>query len=258
MDRRVGPLLAEAIPAEWARFTAPVVLVHGLWDTARTWRPFAGYLSHRGWDCIAVHLRGRAGSEPVAALADHLADLRAATAALEAAPVLIGHDLGALLVLQAAAAARAVVAMAPIVPRPVSAEGPRALRQAGGIVERWRRGRLSPPRGRWHGAYPSAASAVREPASIVRDLIGCPWPVPAAPPGVPALVLAGADDPITPRDTAHALAQAAGAEFQLCAGGHALARERGWEERVAMVHRWLVQRLGAPLLAWYEEVTGEE
>ncbi len=259
MQRRVGPLLGEAIPAEHEKFTAPLLLVHGLWDTAHTWRPFAGYLSHRGWECIAVHLRGRAGSEPVAALADHLADVRAATTALETPPVLVGHDLGALLVLNAAVAARAVVVLAPIVPLPIWARAPSALRGAGSAFARWRGKPLAPPGGRWRGAYPAPAGAIREPAAVVRDLIERPWPVSAVPREIPALVLASEDDSVTPVEAARALAQTAGAEFRLCAGGgHALLRERGWEEHVAMVHRWLVQRLGAPLLAWYEEAADEE
>ena len=31
----------------------------------------------------------------------------------------------------------------------------------------------------------------------------------------------------------------------------------GWDENVAAIHRWIVQRLGAPLLALYEEADGD-
>src|SRR6516164_11408280 len=104
----VGPLLAEIIAPESEKFTAPLVLVHGLWDSPAVWRRWAGYLAHYGWRCVAVARREIAGG-----IDAHVRDLRAAIAALAVPPVIVGHDLGALLALKCTDAARAVVALGP-------------------------------------------------------------------------------------------------------------------------------------------------
>ena len=51
-------------------------------------------------------------------------------------PVLLGHDLGALLALQVAHDARAVVALSPLVTTPIAAEPSRALRSAETFLSR--------------------------------------------------------------------------------------------------------------------------
>ena len=258
MPRSIGPLLAEITEAESAKFTSPMLLVHGLWEAADVWRRFTGYLTHRGWRCIAVQLRGRAGTEPVAAAAEHLADIRAAIATLEAPPVLVGHDLGAVVALQAAAMTRAVVALAPIVPMPVAVESPRALRHSGNWLTRRFGLPLSPPGGRWRSAYPSRRPQVSEAAAVVRDVVHASVPIESLPPHVPGFVLAGERDPVTSVAAGRDLATHVGARFQVCAaGGHTLHNEPGWDENVAAIHRWIVQRLGAPLLALYEETDGD-
>ena len=259
MTQRVGPLVVEISEPESAKFTAPLLLVHGLWERAEVWRRFSRYLAHRGWRCVAVHLRGRVNGEPAGDLSDHLADLQAVITALATPPVLVGHDLGGLLILQAAGAARAVVALAPLVPAAVGAPAPTALQHAGTWLARWRGQPLSPPAGRWRAAYPALRVEVREPAAVIRQLLTTSVTVGPIPASVPAVVVAGEHDRVTPVAAARALAAHVGAEFHLCPGsGHDLTNEGGWEERVATVHRWLVQRLGIALLALYEEAMEEE
>ena len=245
MSIAIEEVTAEVTAPESERFTAPLLLVHGLWARAPVWRRFAGYLAHRGWRCIA--LERRAGVADVAA---HVADLRAAIAALEAPPVIIGHDLGALLALSCADSARAVIGLAPLVGPPLAAAAP-ALRHAGTWVARLRRAPLRAPRGRWRGAYPGRD--VVEPAALVHQLLsGAPA---AAPSGAPVgAVFAMRDDEITSVAAARALAQHVGAELHEIAGaGHAVLAAPGWESCVATAHRWIIQRLGVDLLALYEE-----
>jgi pimeloyl-ACP methyl ester carboxylesterase len=257
MARRVGPLTAETVQGEGAKFTAPLLLVHGLWSDARIWRRFVGFLSHRGWTCIAVNLRGRDGSPPVASVAEHLDDLKQVMAALEAPPVVVGHDLGGLLALHLSGA-RAVVALAPLVPLPLAPTPAPALRRAGNVLSRWRGQPLTPPRGSWRDDYVAQPSA-REPSIVVRELMAKPWMPAALPADVPGLVLGRERDRIVDPELAAKLAVAAGAEFQLCAGdSHAMMTDAGWEERVSIVHRWLIRTLGAPLLALYEEAMNPE
>jgi alpha-beta hydrolase superfamily lysophospholipase len=82
---------------------------------------------------------------------------------------------------------------------------------------------------------------------------------PALPADVPGLLLAGDRDRVVDSAAAAKLAAAAGADLHLCAeSGHAMLTDSGWEERVSTVHRWLIRKLGAPLLALYEEAMNPE
>jgi pimeloyl-ACP methyl ester carboxylesterase len=250
--QRVGPLRAEVTYGEGGKFTAPLMLVHGLWSNATVWRPFTGYLSHRGWNCFAVDLRGAVGMEDAERL---VADLRATIGALEAPPVIVGHDLGAAIAQRCADAARALVAVAPLVLTPPAGQGAAALGDAGGPLERLLGRPLRPPRGRWKGAY--EATGARESAALLRSLVENAAPPAALPASLPALVMAGEGDPLVPADAARALSSSIGAELEIVRGGHQLPIEPGWEERVSRIHRWLIKKLGADLLALYEEAIAD-
>src|SRR5262245_18883204 len=103
---RVTPFHAES-----ARYAVPLLLLPDLWAPARLWQPVASYLGHRGWEGQLVELRC-AGD-----LAARAAALSEVAGTLAAAPVLIGHGAGALVVLEAARrSAAAVVLIAPLVP----------------------------------------------------------------------------------------------------------------------------------------------
>lgn len=115
----------------------PVVLVHGLWLPASSWLPWRGHLEAAGFATMAPGYPGEpdsvaeARSRPqamagagIAAIAEHFAEV---VAALDRAPVLVGHSVGGLVVQQLAArgAARATVAITPapfrgVLPLPVS------------------------------------------------------------------------------------------------------------------------------------------
>jgi pimeloyl-ACP methyl ester carboxylesterase len=251
MNDRIGPLRAEVTGPESEKFTAPLLLVHGLWERAPAWRRFAGYLAHRGWRCVAVERRSDAIDVEA-----HAGDLRAAIAALDAAPVILGHDLGALLALRCADVARAVVALAPLVGPPLGPPPP-ALQSAGSWLARRRRTALRAPRGRWRAAYPERG--IVEPAALVQQICaGEPGlAAPTNPP--PCAVFAAQADEVTDPGAAQALASHVRADLQLVAGlGHAALDAPGWEPAVAAVHRWIIQHLGVDLLALYEESINPE
>ncbi len=89
MQRRVGHAVIESIAAEIPKFTAPMLLVHGLWCTAAVWHTFMGYFAHRGWTCHALNLRGRAAPDSAISIgrvrfADYLEDVRGMIAACDA------------------------------------------------------------------------------------------------------------------------------------------------------------------------------
>jgi pimeloyl-ACP methyl ester carboxylesterase len=250
MEQRIDHLVVEVSGAENPKFTAPLLLLHGLWCTAAMWRRYAGFLAHRGWACHAVNLRGRHGAPPAQQFADYESDVQQAIAAMIAPPVIVGHDLGALLALRAAGAARAVVALAPRIPQPLGTQPAAGLPL---LAVRWRTS-VHAPRGAKAHAYfgDLALPLVNEPAAVLRTLMREQMLVAATP--TPTLVVAGGRDPFMPSATIVALAQQVGATLSVdAAAGHALPVEVGWERRVGEMHRWLIKSLGDSLLALREE-----
>jgi pimeloyl-ACP methyl ester carboxylesterase len=96
----------------------------------------------------------------------------------------------------------------------------------------------------WGGLAPEPASLVR---ALVRGVA-----LPAA--GQPTLALVGDHDTLLPLAVARSFADSVAAELQVLEGaGHWPHVSPGWQQVVAIVHRWLVQRLGEPLLERYAE-----
>src|SRR5438105_3770077 len=91
MERRLASLRAEVSAPERNKFTAPLLLLHGLWSGGWVWHEAAGALSQRGWECWALDLRGRPGSRPVehlgrVAVAGYAEDVLLAAGTLWGAP----------------------------------------------------------------------------------------------------------------------------------------------------------------------------
>lgn len=259
MERRIGPLAAELVQPESAKYAVPILLLHGLWQGASDWRPWMGHLAHRGWFCMALRWSGgpreKSGSadRPVAggSLARSVGDLQAAIACLSSPPVLVGHDIGGLLALRLARSCRAAAALAPLLPGTEPASG--LLRRAAtGPIARFRRSVAAP--GAW-GRRPR----VRESRELIRAVasdasswqpLGCE---------VPRLIVVGERDTITPPGAARALADQLGTDFRVFTGaGHDLVDGPGWQDRVSDIHRWLVRQLGAESLLLYEESEREQ
>ncbi|MFQ5667241.1 MAG: alpha/beta hydrolase [Candidatus Binatia bacterium] len=258
MMRNIGHTTVESIAAESPKFTAPMVLVHGLWCTAAVWRKFMGYFAHRGWSCHALNFRGHAadsGERDTIAqlqLGDYLDDLRQVIAACEAPPVLVGHDVGGLLALVGgASAARAVVALAPLVPGALASRPNRVLARWTVRLPRLRSRVLQPPRGKLRLEYFGAAvpgGTTPDSGLVAQQLVSAEFELSAS--RVPSLVLAGERDRFSLPEDVERLARRVGARFQSVEGGsHALPWEPGWQRRVSAIHRWLIQALGDPLLA---------
>jgi pimeloyl-ACP methyl ester carboxylesterase len=244
----------ETVVAESEKFTASLVLVHGLWSEPAVWRRFMGLLAHRGWTCHAVRLPGRSMETDDArslALRDYVQVVRDVVAACAAPPIVLGHDVGAFLAMSGAAEyARAVIAMAPLLPGDLLRRNPAVTGLRQRLALAWGRA-VPPPGGRRAQAYFGAGAGsppAPEPWAVVRDLLA--WsgaPTIALP--VPALVVAATADPFCPRDALAVWAARCGAEVRAVPGAdHGLPWMTGWESRANEIHRWLVQRLGEPLL----------
>src|SRR6059058_3468513 len=101
------------------------------------------------------------------------------------------------------------------------------------------------------------ASLAPESPRVLREVVR-PRTPPAAVAGVPALVVTGDRDPLLPAPAAAAFARALGAEHQSLDGaGHWLFAGPAWQRGVGLVHRWIIQRLGEPLLERYAEAMTE-
>jgi alpha-beta hydrolase superfamily lysophospholipase len=247
---------------EGARYAAPLVLLPGLWAGPEACRGVASYLAHRGWECHVLDLRSHDGG-----VAARAADIVAYVRRLPALPVLIGHDAGALAALAVAAQgiAAGVVLLAPLVP---ASGGARAVALRPAALPALLLGRRVPPpaghaRRLLLSGLPAAArelvAATLGPESPIAVLDVARGRVDPAPLGrVPGLLLGGSDDLLLPPAAALALAGDVGATYQrLPDSGHWLLAGPAWQRTVGLVHRWIVQQLGEPLLDLYAETMAE-
>ncbi len=243
----------DTIAAQSAKFTASLVLVHGLWSTAAIWRRAMGFLAHRGWTCHAVTLPRAAAISAANGFDAYESALTHLILKFPSPPILIGHDLGGWLALRCRKLARASIAIAPILPPSLSGQTlpiriPRSwlgLRTAAPSV---------PPSNAGSSFFDGGISGLTtaEPRRVVEFLLQGNWPAPVRQ-DTPALVVAGILDRLTPFDAARQLAQGIGADFVSVEASHAMLSSPGWEKRFGDAHRWLIQTLGEALLVPPEE-----
>ena len=251
-------LTSETLPAEGARYAAALVCVPGLWAGPSAWRGFGSYLGHRGWECHLLDVRPVRGGIAArgAAVAEYVGGLPVPA-------ILLGHDAGALVALDAAGRREVagLVMLAPLAPGSRGAQ--RLIATPRRVISLVLGGAVAPPDEAVAVAWMDVPEPVRrqviagltlEEAASVRDVA---WGRirPARPAGgAPVLVLAGDRDALLPIDVADALAREVGGELRVLeGGGHWPLAGAGWQTAVGVVHRWLVQRLGAGLLELYEE-----
>lgn len=242
-----------SIQPESPKFHASLLFVHGLWSAAADWRPAMGFLAHRGWPCYAIDLsdaEAASKSGPDATLAS-LADYVAAIAErLAPPPVLIGHDFGASLVLaQPIRTAVAVVAIAPLLPASSRHRSPPVVATWSQRWSVWRRRPVPPPHDTvaWFGE--GRLPARHEAPSLVAAVAAAHFVSPA----IPAVLVSAEDDAVSSRADLASVAERRGLSLLQIGGGHAVPFTRGREACCTAIHRWLVQRLGSPLLAWRDD-----
>lgn len=249
----IRPAVDTVFP-ESARYTASLLFIHGLWCDASVWRRPMGYFAHRGWPCHALNLQTALGD--VSSAAACAASIAAFQHSIEPPAILVGHDAGALLALACVDPAPvAIVAVAPLVP---NARRRRSLAPGREWPQRWaawRGSTVPPPRDpmAWFGRpHPPCREEESTAFLAAVDRI-----VPRPPP-VPALIVIPEGDAVSAPAEQAEMARSLGAETLRLAGGHGLPIAGEWQTCVAAVHRWLVQRLGAPLLAWLDEPESDD
>lgn len=229
---RLAGVETEFTRAEFDKYGAPLLLLHGLWTAPRHWRVAASYLAHLGWNSYAPAWRAAATTwRELVALAEK------AAGELDR-PVVVGHDLGALAALQLRGA-RAAIGIAPV------ARGTHPL--ARGFSGRWARWRGAPllPNERQARALLGLEPAQLEAESPawLDELDGLELTPPRS--SLPRLLIAGDADPCCAASEATAIARAVGAEISLRAGGrHDLLYGSSWQSVASEAHRWLVRQLG--------------
>jgi pimeloyl-ACP methyl ester carboxylesterase len=248
---------ATPIHPEGRRYAAPALFLPGLWSSPRAWRAAATFLGHRGWEGSILDLRALPGGHT--ARAEAVAEF---VRGLPAPPVVLAHDGAALVALALArlTPVQAIVLVAPLVP----GTGPsHAYAWSWGLV--WAlvsKRRCAPPRSAlasivFADLSPSDRADLGPEDPRILGELARPTPVGGASPMPPCLVVAGASDPLLPPDDAGVFAARIGADRIEVAGGHWLLAGPTWQPCASAIHRWLVQRGGAPLLELYEEAMAE-
>lgn len=237
------------IEPESERYTADLVLVHGLWVGPGVWRAVASGFAQRGWRCALLDAtRAGGGAAHEASLLERA---EAAARSLASPPVVIGHDAGGLIALHLAdrGAVRAAIAVAPLLDglKPVLTPARRTL------LHLWARGPVPPPSAdhAMFAGVPAGARAslqeglVAEPAARLREVESL-----AAPgrPSSPALVVAQDRDPVVPRALLELNARGIEADFMTLGGGHWPMLEERIDAWMTQLHRWIVKRAGEGLL----------
>jgi len=241
--------------AESDRFGAPLLLIHGLWAGAWVWSRMTGYLGHRGWESWALDRHAARGR-----VIDRCATV---ARAMPAAPVIVGHDLGAAVALRVGAAlkAPALVLIAPVLP------GSESRRLAFGGLSRTISalvGRdLGPPGDRAGSLFvdcadPAGRELIRtglvdEPGRDVHDLLKGRMRVDELGTIPPTLVIGGSRDPLVPGDVIRGTAHQLGGDSVILEAGHWLPLESTWQSTCNCFHRWLVRTLGESFLLMRED-----
>lgn len=262
MENRSAPLPIDLYSPEREKYKAPLILIHGLWSASTCWMPWATHFANLGWECRAVNLRGRYGENAAAELKrltfeDCVSDTSQVLRAAPFPPVVLAHDLGASIALEAAAENKlsALVLVAPLPPENGLPRAVKLLRLKYRPLLFLRRAfRLeeSDFRKLWLGSGTQdgrAADCLVADAPALVDAFFARRPNPAPQKiSFPILAAAGRDDRIVSPAAQQSFADRIGADFREYAGGHWLIGEAGGEEIVRDLHRWIVQKVGGEIL----------
>lgn len=241
------------VPPEGGRYATSLVFVPGLWTPALALRGMASFLGHRGWEGRIVDVVGQG------ALHDRAAAVVAAARGLLSPPVLVGHGAGAIVALEAARA-MPVSAVALLFPHVPGRRASQALTRRWDALVALLLGRPVPAPGGTaaaaiYGATPPPALAL-DARDAVLDVVRGRISLHAVP-HVPTLILSSPEDPLLDPEAAGRLATSLSATHHAVHGGHWALTGPRWRDSASVLHRWLVQALGEPLLELYEEAMAD-
>ncbi len=271
MKQRLAAYTAEVFFPEREKFTAPLLLLPGLWTGSWVWQAVAWGLSQRGWACWALDWPEQPTARRRGALSldDHLTTLTTAVAGFACPPIIVGFDLGSLLALLAAPRVqpRALVCISPLLPchwHPDLRPALPLVRLAALPALLWQRAHPPPARRLardflFH-ALPVGLHAqlydqlAPDSGSVVHTLTRGQTDFPALPLPCPSLVVWGQADRMVPTSALCWLADVLRAtSLSYPDQGHWLLAGPQAAPLVGDIHRWLIRSLGEALLLPPEE-----
>jgi len=255
-------------PALEDRGYPPLVFVHGGYTSSACWEVnFLPFFQQCGYNCYAVDLSGH-GQSPGRAelnsfgLDDYADDVAQLVAGLSAAPVLIGHSMGAIVVQRylETSLAQAVVMMAPVPPTGLAASGVQlALRQPDFLAEAERavRGEYTAKTVRVMREVYFSPDITTEQFALFQpmvqdesmraltELMALALRLPANKPKIPALVIGGELDALFAANRLYMTAS--GWNGETCViprAGHMLMMDPQWRSAAQKIDDWLGVKLG--------------
>lgn len=252
-----------------------IVMIHGMWGSSWYWGKYKQYFESKGYHCITPTLRFHdidPRSEPppelgTTSLLDYADDLEKEITKLDSLPILMGHSMGGLLaqILGSRGLAETLILLTPGSPRGIIALTPSVIKCFASVLSQWGFWRkpmrrtfeesvysvmhlLSEQEQREiydHFVYESGQVAYEigfwlldpgKASYVDESRVTCP-----------VLVIAGAEDRITPASVVRKVAAKYGAvstykEFE----GHAhwVVGEPGWEDITQYIYDWLELKRG--------------
>ncbi len=241
----------------------PLLFVHGGYIDGWCWAPyFLPWFAGNGYAAYALSLRGHGASHGhetlfVAGLDEYAADVEHVAAGLPAAPVLIGHSMGAAIVerLLATRPVRAAALLSPVPPAGLlpmaarlAAERPDHLfqlaqfdpaRLTGRVLDALRPFYFSDDVAPEILAEATAHLCVESPRVLLDLSLRLHWQLPERR-SAPLFVLGAEGDRIATADDVRATARHHGVDATVVPGlAHMLMLERKWETPASALLRWL-------------------
>ncbi len=249
------------------RSRAPLLFVHGAFIGAWCWdEHFLKYFADLGYDAWAVDLRGHADEEEaqdLASIDDYVADVLLAVEQIGAAPVLVGHSMGAIIVQRTLrrAQARAVSLMAPVPPHGLLGSSFMLAARSPGIFNEINRIQLFDGMAGSPDQMRRAIFSQQLPAADVkrylrrmrhesqRALFDLSWPQHfwIERTTIPVQVIGAADDLFFPPSLVEETAQLHGVESEIVPDmAHAMMLDAHWQQAAQRLAGWL-ERAVAPV-----------
>jgi len=254
--------------------TETIVMIHGMWGGGWNWENYKKFFEEKGYHCLTPTLRFHDvdPKEPpnprlgTTSLLDYVEDLEKEIRKLETLPILMGHSMGGLLVqiLGSRGLAKALVLLAPAPPLGIMALKPSVIRSFLSPLLKWSFWRKPMRQTFAEAAYSTMNLLTEKEQKRLYDRyvyesgraaceIGF-WfldrkgaaKVDASRVTCPVLVIAGAQDRITPASVVRKVAEkykAVSTYQELPNHAHWLIVEPGWQEIAECISDWLNQVL---------------
>ncbi|MFH1786249.1 MAG: alpha/beta hydrolase [archaeon] len=254
--------------------TETIIMIHGMWGGGWCWENYKKFFEENGYHCINPTLRFHdmgPGETPnpllgTTSILDYAEDLENKIRELDATPILMGHSMGGLLaqILGSRGLAKALVLLTPASPRGIIALTPSVIKSFWGVFTKWGFWRKPMRQGFDDAAYSmmhlltadeqkeafdkfvyESGRAAYEIGFWLLDSKGAAN-VDESKVTCPVLVVAGAEDRITPASVVRKVAdkyKAVSTYKEFANHAHWVIGEPGWQEIAEYASDWLNQAL---------------